>query len=37
VRRAIEEKLKPSSPVYRAVWQALPPANADDEEFSWEG
>lgn len=37
VRRAIEEKLKPSSPVYRAVWQALPPAEADGEEFSWPG
>lgn len=36
VRRAIEEKLKPASPVYRAVWQALPPASADDEEFSWD-
>lgn len=36
VRRAIEEKLKPSSPVYRAVWQALPPAEADEAEFSWE-
>ena len=36
VRRAIEEKLKPASPVYRAVWQALPPAKADEEEFSWD-
>lgn len=36
VRRAIEEKLKPASPVYRAVWQALPPAEAEDAEFSWE-
>lgn len=23
--------------VYRAVWQALPPAEADEEEFSWPG
>jgi hypothetical protein len=37
VRRAIEEKLKPASALYRAVWQALPPAEADDEEFSWPG
>ncbi|HEX6863603.1 MAG TPA: hypothetical protein VF414_12340 [Thermoanaerobaculia bacterium] len=36
VQRAIEEKLKPASPVYRAVWQALPPAEAEDAEFSWE-
>ena len=36
VRRAIEELLEPASPVYRAVWQALPPAEAEDAEFSWE-
>lgn len=36
VRRAIAERLAPASPVYRAVWQALPPAEAEDEEFSWE-
>lgn len=36
VRRAIEERLEPASPVYRAVWQALPPAEADDAEFSWD-
>ncbi|HWM89492.1 MAG TPA: hypothetical protein VN493_01860 [Thermoanaerobaculia bacterium] len=37
VRRAIEERLAPASQVYRAVWQASPPAQADEEEFSWEG
>ncbi|MFP5284558.1 MAG: hypothetical protein ACLGI9_02355, partial [Thermoanaerobaculia bacterium] len=37
VRRAIEERLKPASPVYRAVWEALPPDKADEEEFSWPG
>ena len=37
VRRALEEKLQPASPVYRAVWQAMPPAEAEDEEFSWPG
>lgn len=37
VRRALEEKLEPASEVYRAVWQALPPTEAEDEEFSWPG
>ena len=37
VRRAIEERLAPASAVYRAVWKALPPAQADEEEFSWPG
>jgi hypothetical protein len=36
VRRSIEEKLKPASPIYRAVWQALPPGNTEDDEFSWD-
>ncbi|HEX5715442.1 MAG TPA: hypothetical protein VF179_04735 [Thermoanaerobaculia bacterium] len=36
VRQAIEELLAPASPVYRAVWQALPPAEAEDAEFSWD-
>jgi hypothetical protein len=34
--RGIREKLNPASPVHRAPWQALPPAKADDEEFSWD-
>jgi len=36
VRRAIEERLKPASPLYRAVWKALPSGEDGDEEFSWE-
>lgn len=31
VRRAIEERLAPASPVYRVVWKV-----SEDEEFSWE-
>lgn len=37
VRRAIEERLQPASSIYRAVWKALRPSEADDEEFSWPG
>lgn len=36
VKRAIEERLKPSASVYRAVWQALPKEEADEAELSWE-
>ncbi|MFL6289779.1 MAG: hypothetical protein ACJ759_02675 [Thermoanaerobaculia bacterium] len=36
VQRAVEERLKPASPLYRAVWKALPPGEDGDEEFSWE-
>lgn len=36
VRREIEQQLKPRSAIYRLVWQALPPAQADEAEFSWE-
>lgn len=36
VRRTIEEQLEPRSSIYRLVWQGLPPAKADDAEFSWE-
>jgi hypothetical protein len=36
VQRAIEVKLKPASPLYRAVWQVPPPDGADDEDFSWD-
>ena len=36
VKRAIEERLKPSASLYRAVWQALPKEEADEAEFSWE-
>jgi hypothetical protein len=36
VRRALEDRLVPASRVYRAVWKALPPAEAEDSEFSWE-
>lgn len=36
VKRELEERLKPSAPVYRAVWQALPKEEADEAEFTWE-
>lgn len=36
VKRAIEERLKPSASLYRAVWQALPKEEADEAEFTWE-
>jgi hypothetical protein len=34
VRRAIEDRLKPAAPVYRAVWKTEP--RSDDDKFSWE-
>lgn len=36
VKRALEERLRPSASVYRAVWQALPKEEADEAEFTWE-